>query len=127
MEVTYEQMRRATAELYSAALKKVPDDTLDALRRVIGTETHEVARQTLRMMLGSAERAERESKLVCSDSEVPTYLIEIGTAVRMEGDLKRAVRNQRGHGATDVRPGPATGIALAQRWPGQVLREEFLA
>ena len=91
MPVTYEQMKAATSELYAAALRKVPDNTLDALRRAIETESHDVARQTLRMMLRSAEKAENEQRLVCSDSGVPTYVVEVGTAVGMEGDIKRAI------------------------------------
>lgn len=93
MGVTYEQVRRVSAELYGAALKKVPDNTLDALRGAIETETHELARQTLQIMLRSAEKAEREDKLVCSDSGVPVYVVEIGTAVPMEGDIKRAIKD----------------------------------
>jgi len=54
MSVTYQQMRDVSAELYAAALKKVPDDTLAALRRAIGTETHDLARRTLEIMLRSA-------------------------------------------------------------------------
>ena len=91
MPVTYQQMKEATSELYAAALRKVPDNTLDALRRAIETESHDVARQTLRMMLRSAEKAENEHRLVCSDSGVPTYVVEVGTAVGMEGDIKRAI------------------------------------
>ena len=85
MGVTYEQMRAVSAELYAAALKKVPDNTLDALRRAIGTESHELARRTLEIMLRSAEKAEREDRLVCSDAGVPVYVVEIGTAVRIGG------------------------------------------
>jgi fumarate hydratase subunit alpha len=93
MGVTYEQMRTVSAQLYEAALKKVPDNTLDAMRRAIGTETNEVARKTLSFMLRSAEKADREQKLVCSDSGVPVYVVAIGSAVQMQGDLKRAIRD----------------------------------
>ncbi len=93
MGVTYEQMRSVSAQLYEAALKKVPDNTLDAMRRAVETETHEVARKTLAFMLRSAEKAERDQTLVCSDSGVPVYVVAIGTAVQMQGDLKRAIRD----------------------------------
>ena len=93
MGVTYEQMRTVSAQLYEAALKKVPDNTLDAMRRAIGTETNEVARKTLSFMLRSAEKAETEQRLVCSDSGVPVYVVAIGSAVQMQGDLKRAIRD----------------------------------
>ncbi len=48
MPVTYQQMRTVSADLYAAALRKVPDNTLEALRRAIDTETHEIARRTAR-------------------------------------------------------------------------------
>jgi fumarate hydratase subunit alpha len=49
------------------------------------------AQQTLTMLLRSAEVAETQDGFVCSDSGVPTYLIKIGTAVELRGDIKRAV------------------------------------
>ena len=36
-------------------------------------------------------RPSARTGFVCSDSGVPVYVVEIGTAVRMEGDLKRAI------------------------------------
>lgn len=93
MSVTYEQMKAVSAALYAAALKKVPDNSLEALRRAMASETHEGARRTLGIMLRSAEKAEREDRLICSDAGVPVYLVQIGTGVRMQGDLKRAIRD----------------------------------
>lgn len=104
MGVTYEQMRAVSSDLYAAALRKVPDNTLDALRRAIGTETHELARRTLEVMLRSAEKAEREDRFVCSDSGVPVYVVEVGTAVRMEGDMKRAIRDGFAHLVETIQP-----------------------
>jgi len=102
--VTYEQMRAVSSGLYAAALRKVPDNTLDALRRAIGTETHELARRTLEVMLRSAEKAEREDRFVCSDSGVPVYVVEVGTAIRMEGDMKRAIRDGFAHLVETIQP-----------------------
>jgi hypothetical protein len=47
MPTTYDAMKQATAQLYEWSLRKVPDDTLDALRRAQETETNEVARKTI--------------------------------------------------------------------------------
>ncbi|MBR0663818.1 fumarate hydratase [Roseomonas hellenica] len=91
MPITYAMMKEATAKLYEWSLRKVPDDTLDALRRARETETHEGAKRTLHILLQSAIAAETRDRLVCSDSGVPTYVIAIGTGVRLEGDIKRAV------------------------------------
>ncbi len=91
MPITHAMMKQATAHLYERSLRKVPDDTLDALRRAREAETNDTARKTLGILLRSAEMAETQDRLVCSDSGVPTYTIGIGTAVRLEGDIKRAV------------------------------------
>jgi fumarate hydratase subunit alpha len=45
----------------------------------------------LKMMLGSARRAEAEERFVCSDAGVPVYHVTIGTAARLEGDIKAAI------------------------------------
>jgi fumarate hydratase subunit alpha len=89
--ITYEQMKSLTAQLYAWSLRKVPDDTLEALRRARETESNPVAQKTLTILLRSAEMAETQNRLVCSDSGVPTYVIAVGTGVRLEGNIKQAV------------------------------------
>ncbi|WP_426959182.1 fumarate hydratase [Muricoccus radiodurans] len=91
MPITYDMMKDATAKLFAWSLRKVPDDTLEALRRAQMTETKEVARKTLGILLRSAEMAETQDRLVCSDSGVPVYFIQVGTGVRLEGPIKRAI------------------------------------
>ncbi len=91
MPITYERMKEATARLYEWSLRKVPDDTLEALRRARESETNAVAQRTLGILLNSATIAETQDRLVCSDSGVPTYFIGLGTRARLEGDIKRAI------------------------------------
>jgi fumarate hydratase subunit alpha len=89
--ITYERMKDLTAQLYAWSLRKVPDDTLDALRRARETESNPVAQKTLGILLRSAEMAETQDRLVCSDSGVPTFTIGLGTGVRLEGNIKQAI------------------------------------
>jgi len=89
--ITYERIKDLTAQLYAWSLRKVPDDTLEALRRARETESNPVAQKTLGILLRSAEMAETQDRLVCSDSGVPTFTIGIGTATRLEGNIKQAV------------------------------------
>ncbi|PZW45954.1 fumarate hydratase subunit alpha [Humitalea rosea] len=93
MPITYDLMRQVTAQLYSWSLKKVPDDTLEALRLAQIAETHPGAKRTLQILLKSAIAAETSDRLVCSDSGVPVYFVQLGTATRLEGDIKRAIRD----------------------------------
>lgn len=91
MAVTYELMRQVTSMLYERSLRKVPDDMKQALERLAGTEVNGLGRHTLKLMVTSARTAESTGSYVCSDSGVPTYVIAVGTNVRLNGDIKRAV------------------------------------
>jgi fumarate hydratase subunit alpha len=89
--ITYEVVKSVAADLYGACLKKIPEDTKDALRGALDAETNDGARKILAMMLHSAQRAEDTNRLVCSDAGVPVYFVKIGTAARLEGNIKQAV------------------------------------
>jgi fumarate hydratase subunit alpha len=91
MAVTYELVKSVTARLYESSLKKIPQDTKVALRRAGERDRSETARQTIRVMLESADAAERQQHFVCSDAGVPVYFVQIGTRVQFEGDIKRAI------------------------------------
>jgi len=77
--------------LYEWSLKKVPDDTLAALRRAQGRERDAVGKKTLTIMLQSADAAARESHLVCTDVGIPTYSVKIGTRVQFDGPVRQAI------------------------------------
>ncbi|WP_376095549.1 fumarate hydratase [Roseomonas sp. CCTCC AB2023176] len=91
LALTYDLMKRVTADLYEWSLKKVPDDTKAALARAVESETNELARRTLGIMLKSAIAAETRGTLVCSDSGVPVYFVKLGTGVPIQGDIKRGI------------------------------------
>ncbi|MDE2372152.1 MAG: fumarate hydratase [Burkholderiales bacterium] len=91
MAISYETVKRVTAQLYESSLKKIPEDTKAALTRAEATDGNETARSTLRLMLRSADAAERQQFFVCSDAGIPTYSIRIGTRVQFDGDVKRAI------------------------------------
>ena len=58
MAITYEAVKDLSARLYDWSLRRVPADTTEGLARALEHETHVGAREVLRMMLGSARRAE---------------------------------------------------------------------
>jgi fumarate hydratase subunit alpha len=91
MPITYDAVKALSAQLYDWSLRCVPADTLAGLEAALATETEEGARQVLRMMLGSARKAAAEDRFVCSDAGVPVYHVTIGTAARLEGDIKAAI------------------------------------
>ncbi len=91
MGITSEQIRRVTAELYDRSLRKIPDETRQALERAAETETNPIAKGTLAVMLRSAAEAEKFSHFVCSDSGIPVYFVKIGTRVQFDGPVKQAI------------------------------------
>jgi fumarate hydratase subunit alpha len=91
MAITYELMKSVTAELYRSSLRKIPEDTKDALRGAESRDTNATARKTIRIMLESAEAAQTQGHLVCSDAGIPVYVVKVGTRVRFEGDIKKAI------------------------------------
>src|SRR3546814_13287258 len=93
MTITHELVRSVAAKLYEAALKKVPEDTKDALRRALEAETKDVSRDTLKLMLNSALAAERKDHLACSHSGIPVYFLKLGTNARLGFDIKRALHD----------------------------------
>ena len=92
MAITDEMIHTATRELYSRALRKVPEDAKAALAGAMKTETNETARHTLELQLRSAELAEKKDRFVCSDSGVPVYFVKIGAKAPLACDFKAAIR-----------------------------------
>lgn len=104
MPVTYEQVKAIAAQLYGSALKKVPEDTKAALVRARAAETSPVAQSVLSMMIGSAQRAEAADRHLCSDAGIPTYFVKIGTAVRLEGNIRQAISDGFDHLVATIQP-----------------------
>lgn len=91
MPITYDAVKALSAQLYDWSLRRVPPDTLAGLETALAAETQDGARSVLKMMLGSARKAEAEDRFVCSDAGVPVYHVTIGTAARLDGDIKAAI------------------------------------
>jgi fumarate hydratase subunit alpha len=97
-------IEKVTADLYSAALRRVPADTVRALEAARERENNQSARATLDLMLRSAAVAEANDKFVCSDSGVPVYLVEIGGRAQWQGDIKAAIIRGFAHLVETISP-----------------------
>jgi fumarate hydratase subunit alpha len=102
--ITYELVKSVAAELYGSCLKKIPEDTKHALRNAYEAETSEGAKKILAMMLRSAQAAEETRSHVCSDAGVPVYFVKIGTAARLEGNIKQAISDGFDHLVATIEP-----------------------
>ena len=104
MAITYELVKSVSAKLYESSLKKIPEDTKDALRNAHEAETNEGARKILAMMLRSAQAAETSDRHVCSDAGIPVYFVKIGTAAKLEGNIKQAISDGFDHLVATINP-----------------------
>ncbi|MEX3969992.1 fumarate hydratase [Paraburkholderia caribensis] len=93
MAISYDQLKAVTAQMYDRSLRRVPEDAKRALGAAHTRERSEVARNTLIIMLKSAEAAESRNQFVCSDAGFPAYLVRIGSKVTFEGSVKKAIRD----------------------------------
>ena len=56
------------------------------------------------MMLRSAHAAETTNRHVCSDAGIPVYFVKIGTAARLEGNIKQAISDGFDHLVATIDP-----------------------
>ena len=91
MPITADTVERVTAELYDRSLRGIPADAKAALQRADGVERNETARHTLRLMMRSADAAERDGHFVCSDAGVPVFFVRVGAQARFDGAVRRAI------------------------------------
>lgn len=91
MTISSELIRKVTATLYERSLKKIPEDTKAVLRQAQTQDSSDTARKTLTIMLKSADAAEKQDHLICTDVGIPVYSIKIGTQVRFDGPVRQAI------------------------------------
>jgi len=88
--ISYDLIKEVSAKLYSDSLRKIPEDTKAKLREAQAKESNDTAKNTIKVMLESAEAAEKANFFVCSDSGVPVYSVKIGSGVQFDGNVRQA-------------------------------------
>jgi fumarate hydratase subunit alpha len=91
MPITPELIKTVTAQLYDRSLRGIPGDTKAALQRVDAIESNETARHTLRIMVQSAEAAEKKNHFICSDAGIPVFFVRVGTQAQFSGNVRQAI------------------------------------
>src|SRR5437899_6382788 len=88
MEVTngfYDLIETCCRDLYIQSLKEIPPDVVEAIKRAAGTETKEVAKRIFSHYLQSIELGRSKDMIVCQDTGIPIYWVEIGGNLRLDG------------------------------------------
>ncbi|MEW6305378.1 MAG: fumarate hydratase [Verrucomicrobiota bacterium] len=84
-EQFYDVVERACGDLYVQSLKEIPPDVVEAIRRAAARETTEVARRIFSHYLQSIELGQTKDMLVCQDTGIPIYWVDIGARLRLDG------------------------------------------
>ncbi|MBI1245570.1 MAG: fumarate hydratase [Alphaproteobacteria bacterium] len=86
-------VEEAAKLLYIRALKLLPDDIKRGFRRLDSAETDGTAKTILATMIENIAVAEKTDNLLCQDTGIPIFNVEIGRDVEVDGvELKEAIR-----------------------------------
>ncbi len=86
-------VEEAAKLLYIRALKLLPDDIKRGFGRLDAAETDGTAKTILATMIENIAVAEKTDNLLCQDTGIPIFNVEIGRDVEVDGvELKDAIR-----------------------------------
>ena len=80
-----ERISRAVCELYRQLNVRLPEDVLAAIRRAIGQEESELAREILAQLLENQKVSGAEGLPLCQDTGLAVAFVELGQRVLIEG------------------------------------------
>ena len=81
----YDLVETVCRDLYIQSLKEIPPDVVEAIQRASQRETKEVARRIFSHYLQSIELGRAKDMIVCQDTGIPIYWVEIGGNLRLDG------------------------------------------
>lgn len=84
-ETFYTQVENVCRDLYIQSLKEIPPDIVEAIRQAAKRETKEVGRRIFSHYLQSIDLGRTQNMIVCQDTGIPIYWVEIGGKLRLDG------------------------------------------
>ncbi len=93
MRVDPHAVEEVSKELYIRALKLLPPDIKRGFDALARAETDATAKSVLGTMITNIKVAEDTTNLLCQDTGIPIYNVQIGRGVELDGQaLKEAIR-----------------------------------
>jgi tartrate/fumarate subfamily iron-sulfur-dependent hydro-lyase alpha chain len=96
-EEFYNKISEVSEELYYRALTRLPKDVVDKLKEAYQQEESELGKKILEVILKNIEIAHTKKLLVCQDTGIPVYFVEIGdmevSLPKLFESIKIGVRN----------------------------------
>jgi len=114
-ESFYELVETVCRDLYIRSLKEIPPDVVEAIRRAAKSETKEVARRIFSHYLQSIELGREKDMMVCQDTGIPIYWVDIGGNLRLDGSRLTAAITRGTERATREHPLRSSIVSPLQR------------
>ncbi len=125
-QFSYQLVEDTAKELYIRALKILPPDVREALKKAYARETQPTAKEIFKTILANVELADQEDMLICQDTGLPIYMVKVGSKFPVDGariaaalkeGAKRATveypfRSSSTHPVTRVNPQTSVGEGL---------------
>jgi len=93
LHIAPDAIEEAAKLLYIRALKILPDDIKQGFARISASETDATAQSILATMVENIGVAERTENLLCQDTGIPIFNVQIGRDVALDGwALKQALK-----------------------------------
>ncbi|MBI5968839.1 MAG: fumarate hydratase [Deltaproteobacteria bacterium] len=139
-QFSYKLVEDTAKELYIRALKILPPDVREALKKAYERESSPTGREIFKTILRNVEVADQQNVLICQDTGLPIYLAKIGSkfpvdgarvAVALKEGAKRATlehpfRGSSTHPVTRVNPQTSVGEGLPIIYWDFVPENDFL-
>ncbi len=81
----YSLVENVCRDLYIRSLKEIPPDIVAAIKQAAQRETKEVAKRIFSHYIKSIELGQTQDMIVCQDTGIPIYWVEIGGDLRIDG------------------------------------------
>jgi fumarate hydratase subunit alpha/L(+)-tartrate dehydratase alpha subunit len=81
----YGVVENVCRDLYIQSLKEIPPDVVESIRQAASRETKEVAKRIFSHYLQSIELGRTQNMMVCQDTGIPIYWVNIGGKLRLDG------------------------------------------
>lgn len=107
MEKLYEVVEKASEQLYVDALKNVPQDVQNALKKSLEKEETKTGKMVLETFLKNIDVAKEHDIIVCQDTGTPVYSVETSSDVSLNtGRICRALYKGTSNATSkyDLRP-----------------------
>jgi fumarate hydratase subunit alpha/L(+)-tartrate dehydratase alpha subunit len=103
-EFSYKLVEDTAKELYIRALKILPPDVKEALKRAYEKETNPTSRTIFEAIFKSIELSDTKDMILCQDTGLPIYMVKIGSGFSVDGAKIKAALTEGAKRATLEHP-----------------------